>query len=236
MKRLLLTLTISLLAASGFAQERKGYIGLGLGPSFANGDFAENFNNSGSGYAKTGVAIDMSAGYQFSRFAGVMALFKSQLNGYDTKSAFPGVEAETNGWLSRAFMAGPYASVPLGGNRKAFLEGRALMGFCKTRSPEVTRIEISSMGASKAILQSEKANSLGLVAGLGLRVPFSDRIELGLHADYFWTKPEFDYPTIPNAPIQQTITLLNTSVSFSYRFMNVLESRTKPGLLENGTF
>ena len=69
MKKYYLFLAIILLGADLFAQaiEKKGYIGITLGPSFPLADFADNsLSNTKAGYAKRGFSDSfINFGYRF---------------------------------------------------------------------------------------------------------------------------------------------------------------------------
>ena len=72
---ILLTLFISLTINLFAQQERKGYIGISIGPSFPIGNFGDtNINNDNAGLAENGTNLNLiDFGYKFSKHFGISA-------------------------------------------------------------------------------------------------------------------------------------------------------------------
>ncbi|ELR73147.1 hypothetical protein C900_05196 [Fulvivirga imtechensis AK7] len=68
MKKYIFVLVMIAITGNLLAQsERKGYIGISLGPSMPMGDYGDNgFSNRDAGYAKTGLNFNLiNFGYKF---------------------------------------------------------------------------------------------------------------------------------------------------------------------------
>lgn len=113
-----------LLSANLFAQtnEKKGYIGIVLGPSFPISDFGDNsINNKYAGYAKTGYSDSfINFGYIFGKNLGIsVSVFFSS---YDIDTT-----ATDYWWEVMGITAGPMLSIPV--SDKLFFETKLNFGF-----------------------------------------------------------------------------------------------------------
>jgi hypothetical protein len=131
-----------------FSQSTKRqYIGLSIGPSFPSTDFAKgNINDSTSGWAKTGVAINLTYSYRLTHNFGiyVTAIFSSnQFDNIRYKDALEkerpeyGVSVEsTKNWSGGGILVGPYIRLPLSDNFS--WDFRGSFGFFGANSPKIT--------------------------------------------------------------------------------------------------
>lgn len=112
------------LVANLFAQtnEKKGYIGIVLGPSFPVSDFGDNsIKNKNAGYAKTGYSDSfINFGYRLGKNFGISAsVFFSS---YDVDTTATGYW-----WEVMGITAGPMLSIPV--SDKLFFDMKLNFGF-----------------------------------------------------------------------------------------------------------
>lgn len=120
---LLLVIILSSPDLPGQTLEKKGYIGIVIGPSIPLGDFAENdTDNEKAGFAKTGFSDCLiNFAYGFGRNLGISAaLIYSQ---YDTDIP----SSSDLRWMNISFTAGPRFSIPLG--ERLFIDLKTNLGF-----------------------------------------------------------------------------------------------------------
>ncbi len=122
MKKLLIIICLVTVMISSVAQdlERKGYIGIMMGPSFPYGSFASG-SNYYDGYAKTGLNINLlNFGYKIWKNIGISAAWVGIANPID----YYGTDGM---WGVGAIMAGPFFSIPL--SEKTNFDVKGMFGY-----------------------------------------------------------------------------------------------------------
>jgi hypothetical protein len=124
MKKYTLFFAMILLSTNLFAQtnEKKGYIGMTLGPSYPILDFADNsINNVNAGFARRGYSNTLiNFGYRFGKNLGISAsVFYSQYDVYQS--------ATDIWWAVSGITAGPMLTIPV--TDKLFLDMKTNFGF-----------------------------------------------------------------------------------------------------------
>lgn len=146
---------------------RKGYVGLSIGPSIPIGEFADLSN----GLAKTGVQLNLvNFGYRSSENFGIAATWFGAAN--------PIVIDGIDPWSYGGLMVGPLLSFPL--SEKVEWDFRPLIGYSVTSVPDLG-------------YGTEQASSFAFSLGTVFRINVGNSMSLLLNADYFSTKPRFEY-------------------------------------------
>lgn len=169
MKKIVLFFALALLALSVSAQwgsqERKGYIGLSVGPSIPIGAFGSSTGEGG--LAKTGVQLNLvNLGYLFSEHVGIAGSWFGTANPFDIDGFDP--------WIYGGLMVGPLVSFPVG--EKVDWDLRPMVGYSVVTEP----------------LYDTQGSALALSAGTTFRFNVGARVALLLGAEYLYTKPEFE--------------------------------------------
>ena len=198
-KTLFLLLFASLAAVS---QNTKTHIGLSFGPSFPLGDFARTeISDSTSGWAKTGLGIQVSYTYRIAHNFGIAAMAVYSGNKFNTSKykdeleiLHPdyGVSIEIrHNWSSGGILAGPYLRFPLGESIDWNI--RTLFGFYGGYSPQIIIRTTQKVTGEKAeyLRQSGKAFSFGYSLGTGFEFKFSAYCLL-VYADYLASPVRFN--------------------------------------------
>lgn len=196
-KNVMLTSILILLASIVFGQiteDRKGYIGISVGPAIPVGSFASrNTDNSKAGFASTGAIFDVSFAYKLKKNIGLAALLRGQYNPVNVQpladkmnSQISGASAYTNGngWSSGGVMAGLYSAHPLNHKATFILELKTLAGFMNTTSPQIDMTISSPEGSGWVKQHSATATSFAYLFNAGLRFNTGKRIAFTLNADY----------------------------------------------------
>lgn len=228
-KILILLLFISplLLAQS----TKRQYVGLAIGPSFPSGDFAAtNLNDSTSGWAKTGVAINLNYSYRFTHNIGVYVIGIFNSNKFDNikyKDALGtghqdttfSVESTRN-WSGGGLLIGPYLRIPLSDNFSWDIRGA--FGFYSGYSPKLT---IRSSASEEAYYR-ETGSAFGYAYsfGTGFKFKLANYYVL-LFGDYLTTPLKFnnvsgwDWDQEPyTAKFKQNISYVNVTIGIGYYF------------------
>jgi hypothetical protein len=174
MKRLVLILTVIFLSTSLLAQtsDRRGFIGMSLGPSIPVGDFASKYSSNAGG-ANVGVNLSLANfGYMFANNFGVTALWFGAAHKVDTNGS--GYDAT---WSYGGLLGGVLYSMPISDQLNFDL--KAMVGFA------TAKLDIHNYG-------NTTANGAGFDFGAALRYHFSDRWSMLMTADYFTSKPNFE--------------------------------------------
>jgi hypothetical protein len=201
MKKILTFLAFTLIWYTANAQNvGKSTISISLGPSFPIGKFAlKDMSDEESGLAKIGGFLDLSYGYQLSKYLGITAALKGSVHGIDFSSyAVPsGVGASsqttTTTWKTGAILVGLSQVFPLSEDGKFKFELRELAGIQSTKSPEVNvSINVPGIGNMNSKQESAKATSFAYALGAGFSYSVDRAIGLKLFADYGASNPKFD--------------------------------------------
>lgn len=125
----------------------KNFIGITVGPSFPLGNLAKmDLADSTSGYAKTGVAIDVNYGHRFTHNIGIQVSINYSSNSVDIINYKNDLEARhpdtmfsvvnPKNWNGGGILVGPYLRLPISENFS--WDFRALFGAFGGDSPTVT--------------------------------------------------------------------------------------------------
>lgn len=227
-----ITLLLLLAAIFVYGQNTgRQYIGISVGPSFPGSEFAStNLNDSTSGWAKTGVAIEVSYAYRLTHNIGiyVMGVFSSNkfdidryrnaLDANHPDTTFS-VESARN-WSGGGLLVGPYLRLPLSDNFS--WDFRGAFGFYSAYSPKVT---IRSSASTEPYYRESGSDfSYAYTFGSGFKFKMAKYYFL-LFADYFSSSLKFenatgwDWNSEPYvAEFSQKITYVSVSVGLGYYF------------------
>lgn len=225
---------LTTLAFGQVTEDRRGYIGISLGPAIPVGKFAsKNINSNDAGLADPGAIFDVSFAYKLKKNFGVAALLRGQYNPVDVqpmadkmRSELPGVNTQVNGdgWSSGGFMAGVYSSYPLNQRASVVFELKTLIGFMNTTSPQIDINASSAEGAVRVRQHSAEATSFAYLFNAGMRFNAGKRIAFLVNADYLNYTPNFkDVRMSSNAGQPQTtssrqdIQTINISAGIAFR-------------------
>ena len=201
MKKIVFSLiALMTIASLTFAQDKKGYVGISIGPSIPMGDFSsKDADNSAAGWANTGAIFDISLAHKLGggNF-GLTALLRGQVNPTDVEALvneyanqYRGVDwtVESSGWGIGGIMLGGFGSFPL--SEKTSFDTRALIGFLSTSCPEIT-VTGSGPGGTAWIKQNNtSATSFSYLVGVGFKFDIGSKLYLLTNLDYLGSKPEF---------------------------------------------
>jgi hypothetical protein len=124
MKNIFFTFSLIIISLTVLAQEeRKGYIGIALGPSIPLGDFADiDINNSGAGFARTGITLNLHYTHKFNNIFGLTALCLGNFHSVNdeakenelTRIGYSSAKWDviSGSWVSSAALVGPNVSLP----------------------------------------------------------------------------------------------------------------------------
>ena len=146
-------------------QDRKGFFSISAGASLPIGRFGSVSSvDERAGFAKQGVALNVSAGYRIAGPVGLMIRGEQHRNTVNTKAMLDGLyRNETDVWTAKAdnwsvtsVMAGPYVNIPMGlfsldahvlaGRAMAVLPGTAMSGNFGREQLSVERTGASATG------------------------------------------------------------------------------------------
>ncbi len=192
MKKIITVLLVIFLSIYGFGQdtERKGYIGMMIGPSFPYANFSSkgNFYN---GYAETGVNLSLvTFGYKIWKNVGITAGWFGIANPID--------HFGSNGmWAAGALMTGPLISFPIKENFDMDIKG--MFGFVLlTREFENDSETAAAFGP-------------GFEGGIILRYDFVKKWCLMMGLETFNTKLDIQPGEDPK------VSIINLSFGIAYR-------------------
>lgn len=238
MKKNIMLTGISIFIASivfgQITEDRRGYIGVSVGPSIPIGGFAsQNTNNSKAGLATTGAIFDVSFAYKLKKNWGLAALLRGQYNPINVKpvadqanSQMPGARAYVNGdgWSSGGLMGGVYSAYPLNQKATVIFEFKTLVGFMNTTSPQMDMTISSSEGSGWVKQHSATATSFSYLFNAGMRFNAGKRIAFILNADYCDYTPSFKNVQTTSSigahdsnTLQQNIQTINIGAGIAFR-------------------
>jgi len=206
-KALKLLILLVILPFITLAQSSKRqYVGLSIGPSIPLSDFArKDLNDSTSGFAKTGVALNFTYAYRFSHNFGMQLVVNYSGNKLDNiayadglMKAHPGygvtVESTQN-WSSAGAFGGPYFRFPIG---DAFsIDVRGLIGYFGCNSPKATIYTTNINNPSDKgtyYRESSRSTGFGYLLGAGFKYRYS-HYYLTAFADYIGSELYFNEVT-----------------------------------------
>ncbi len=186
------------------AQEKKSFAGISIGASMPTGDFGSNdLSNDKAGLAKTGLSLNLSYGYHFSKNFGGILMAKGNFNAIDMDtfrqqfSVPTGSGASysigTGSYKSGAVLAGMFANVPITGDEKFSFEVRALAGYQNSTIPKINAsMYIPSIGTLDLSQESFSSGSFAYVLGAGFKYKVGNNLDLKLNGDYNGANPSFE--------------------------------------------
>ena len=180
------------LSASGQPDERKGYIGISVGPAFPFGKFGSSGSETHAGFAKPGNHAELNFQYLLGVDLGIVLKLFNEKNSFDAAS-YPnaysvaqGYRTEVNEWLINGFLAGAFYSISISKNRKMFYDGRLMVGFENASLPAITMSNKHAVNSDSAVVYStDGANSIGfgVLFGSGIKYNLSSKFTLLLNAE-----------------------------------------------------
>lgn len=203
MKKVIFSLVALLtISSQSYAQDKKGYIGISIGPSIPTGDLAsKDADNEAAGWANTGAIFDISFAYKLGEGNfGITALLRVQANPTDNQALVdeianqnpdPGINwtIESDGWGIGGFMFGGFGSFPI--SEKASFDTRAMIGFLSASSPEITVTGTGPGGTAWIKQGSTTAASFAYLIGAGFKFDIGSKLYLLTNLDYLGSNPEF---------------------------------------------
>jgi hypothetical protein len=209
MKKVLFTVLVMIISIVANAQmeDRRGYIGVTLGPAIPLGDFGDtNLDNEDAGLAKTGINFNLvHFGYKFSQNFGIAASWfgaahEVDISGID-EVEFSANEIDAGTWSYGGLFAGVLVSIPAG--EKLFFEFKPMVGFVTATSPE---IKVSG----STYMEDQQGSSIGFDLLGSVRYNFAEKWCAMFNVDYLTAKPEFDY-------FEQSISALSFNIGIAFR-------------------
>lgn len=191
MKKVICLLFATLLAIHVMSQdsERKGYLGIMLGPSFPYDGYSSS-GNFYDGYAQTGVNINLlTFGYELWNGLGITASWSGIANPTDYFGT-NGTNAVGN------LMVGPMYAFNLSERFK--LDLRAMVGF-------------TTMRREVDFYDTETANDLSWAVGAMLHYNLGTKWQLLMNLENYQTQPDIQFDRDPK------VRLINLSFGVAYR-------------------
>jgi len=191
MKKLVVFFFVFVICSNLMGQdiERKGYIGMMLGPSFPYGEFASK-SNYYDGYAETGLNINLlTFGYKIWKNVGATGSWFGIANPMD----YYGTDGM---WGVGAIMAGPLYSIPI--KERFDLDLKGMFGFVLLTKQNDSNETSSAFGT-------------GYEIGMMLRYDFVKNWCFMLNLETFNTKLDIQPDKDPK------VSLINLSFGIAYR-------------------
>lgn len=198
MKKLLLSITLSIFSYIYSFSQNKGVVSISLGPSIPIGEFAsKDINNSSAGYAKTGALLDISFSYKLGKIFGVSVLLRGQTDNLDNAAFGIDLANQTGNnwsvsskpWSMGGLMFGGYGSFLV--SPKVSFDAKAMIGFLRVTSPEINTTLSGSGGSGWLKQNSVVATSFSYILSGGFKFDIGKKTCLLTNLDYLVSKPEF---------------------------------------------
>ncbi|MCK4664031.1 MAG: hypothetical protein KAT68_14275 [Bacteroidales bacterium] len=230
---LILIITFSLSCYSQDNENKNGFIGISIGPSFPEGDFAKKELY----YEKSGLAINglnlklINFGYNINKFIGITGILTGAAHPIDIDALLAGYsniepslswEIESSYWYYGAMMGGLLISLP-NNDYRIDIDIRALIGLSSATTPELK--VTATDGFNSLTLVQEKANSSSTAYNIGmcLRYIILPKLYVNVNIDYFFSEYEFNV-TIKDSSgsnienkFEQPIESINLTFGLAYR-------------------
>ncbi|MEO5570102.1 MAG: outer membrane beta-barrel protein [Bacteroidia bacterium] len=208
------------------SEDKKGFIGLSLGPAFSYTDFAsKDINNENAGFAKTGFNLNVSFGYRLGRHFGIAAMLCGNSNSFDN-AGFEKIfstlaQVNSTPWKSNGVMAGGYYS---SASSKVSFEMRLVIGYANTTSPEISVRLTDFSGAQVDLLQeSVSGGTLCSDFGVGLKAALSEKFSFLGNLDFYATEPELsnvrtyiDGVLYDSSTLKQRVSIITITAGIAY--------------------
>ncbi|MDP4264112.1 MAG: outer membrane beta-barrel protein [Bacteroidota bacterium] len=220
MKKILIMIVVLLMSgivmAQGEKQQRttKSFLALHAGPSFPVGDFAKtDINNEQAGFAKTGVNVNLTYGYEFLENVGLTASIFYNNNKMDNSAVLDQVgNVALDHWQWYGISVGPMFTQKLAGNMAIDL--RVMGGVANANSPK-------AVVDNETVVKEDWSPAAVFQGGAGLRIGMGNRMFIMVNLDYLYMKPKFDlvFPDgSPTVRSEQKMSVLNLTAGFGIRF------------------
>lgn len=210
MKKVILLMSVLFLfSTKGHSQDsdRKGFTSINLGLSIPTGNFrSNNFSNSESGYATTGLIFDITFGHKILHNLGVTAIYRSQANGVNTgayaqdlanyfgagnPAGTTSVSVKSSVFSLGGIMVGLYGTFPI--VDKLSFEPRVLVGFSAATLPAMTTETYKSGTKITTFVREQSASfAFSYIIGTEVKLDISKKICLLLNIDFYAAKAEWE--------------------------------------------
>lgn len=239
MKRIILAAAVFITGACAHAQKvteaTHNEISLNAGIASPGGNFAKgNYADEKSGFAKTGLHLNLSAVHFFNKNWGAGLLLgysqygtkgkQSLADGYKEDSGTDSTTLYTKGNNSSlSILAGPYYRIPL--SSKFAVDLRVLGGYVNTHLAGFQVFYEDYL--TNAMTQKESsAGGFGYQVGAGIRYSITKKIAIKANADYFSSKPKINISYdnfIVNSgrkltTYNEAVSGINTTLGIAYSF------------------
>ncbi len=236
MKKFAIAIIIIFVAANLMGQSvNRQNLSLSIGASMPQSDFRKDLiNDSTSGFAKTGVALEFNYMYRLTHNFGLQLMISYSSNAMDNikyRNALElehpdyGVSVESNkNWTSGGIFLGPYVRLPL--NSKLSWDIRALAGYMGAYTPSITVRAAHKENPNDKLehyLVSSRATSFGYALGTGFKYRVRSDMYVLLFGDYFNTTMKFkdvsgwDWDSEPYSDsFNQKITYFSVTLGIGY--------------------
>jgi len=226
-------LIMALISTSFVFSQDKGYLVVAFGTSTPLGDFAgKNINNNSSGFANQGVAFDLSFGRKLSKYFGIAALVREQINSVDAQAIADGFSKQQptysnsvniTGWTLGGYMLGGYGSFPI--NDKMSIDTKIICGFLAAQSPSITVNLNDGVNSLWVKQHSASSTAFAYLFGVGYRFNPAKHFCLSANFDYLGANPQFSgVVTTDNSggrsvdTWSQKFGTINYTIGIGYRF------------------
>jgi hypothetical protein len=234
MKKIALSFAAFLLILTqGFAQDKRAFFGVSLGPSFAISDFGSKNPKDDPGWAETGLTIDLSFTYKFKgSIFGIAAMSRSQNNSIDEQAIADDMSkrysdvsftANSESWESKATLIGFIIELPI--SKRVNIASKVLFGYVNTLAPEL-HISGSSRGGSAWTKQEKSyANSYSFLVGTAFKIDMGSHVCFLTNVDYMGFETKFENVLITNSyneisilDFEQKIRTINITAGLAINF------------------
>jgi len=241
-KTLLFVSIILIISSNLFSQvvekkslnDKKGFIGICLGPSMPTGKFASSdLNDSLAGFANTGAIFELNIGYRLGKNLGIAVALRGQSNPFDETTIsnsflFTGYnfDIDADNWGIGGFLAGLYTTVPTSATLKTSFDARFLVGFVNASTPRL-RITLTDPLIPATVWSEQNSvsgSAFGILFGAGFRFNVSESISIITNADFFIAEPEFNDIKVTSSAgdvtyfdLNQSMTTFNLTAGIGFR-------------------
>jgi hypothetical protein len=205
MKRIITLLTALSFFTLAHAQydDKKGYVGISLGPSIPFADFAStDKNNDDAGYATTGGNLTISFAYRLGQHLGFSAMLSGNNNPVNESALesnfredYPGADwnVEANNWKLGGLLLGGYATFPA--SEHLDFDIRLMLGILSSTSPKITATATSGGLGVSGEREEKTVTTPSFDIGFGIKYRLGNAVALLANADFISANPKFDNVT-----------------------------------------
>ena len=176
MKRPILTFVVCIFQLILFSQEleeRKGFIGISIGPSITTGDYSsKNISNVYAGFADNGLNVNLNLAYRFNNNIGLTAMWSQNYHGMDVNAAvnqFQRIDPtlswsmQADNWSCGFGLGGLLVSFPF---NKLDFDLKAMVGFATCVAPELRLF--ATDGVESVNVFQQNARGIAPAFGVGM--------------------------------------------------------------------